>query len=96
MAPTGVPGRPYNMEGLVPGTVIELRYLTSQGPTPRGFDGVSFAFQDTEVRDEPNPVLLSRWVVVSPDSMRLDPVKRNYDGDPKIETKDGWVTTVWE
>src|SRR5262249_51405791 len=38
----------------------------------------------------------SRFVVISPESMKLAPTKRNYDGDPKVETKDGWTVTTWE
>ncbi len=96
MEPTGLPGRAYNMEGLVPGTVIEHRYLQSQRSTPKGYDGGLFYFQDAEFRQEPNPVLLSRFVVISPESLKLEPVKRNYDGEPVVETKDGVTVTTWE
>jgi tetratricopeptide (TPR) repeat protein len=96
MTPTGLPGRPYNMEGLVAGTVLDQRYLLSQRAGPKGYDGGLFYFQDSDVRDEPNPVMLSRFVVVSPASMKLDPVKRNYEGDPAVETKDGMTVTTWE
>jgi hypothetical protein len=96
MAPSGIPGRPYNMEGLVPGTVIEHRYLQAQRPSKKGFDGGLFYFQDAEFNDEPNPVVLSRYVVITPESMKLSPTKRNYDGDPVVETKDGWTVTTWE
>lgn len=96
MEPTGLPGRAYNMEGLVPGTVIEHRFLQSQRVTPRGYDGGLFYFQDSDFRQEPNPVMLSRLVVITPESMKLDPVKRNYDGDPAVETKDGMTVTTWE
>ncbi len=94
--PTGLPGRTYFMEGLVPGTVIEHRWITTQKTTPKGYDGGLFLFQDSDFRDEPNPVLLSRFVVLSPESMKLEPVKRNYDGEPRVETKDGWTITTWE
>jgi tetratricopeptide (TPR) repeat protein len=96
MTPTGLPGRSYNMEGLVAGTVIDHRYLLSQRAGPKGYDGGLFFFQDSEVQDEPNPVMLSRFVVVAPASMKLDPVKRNYEGDPAVETKDGMTVTTWE
>ncbi len=95
MAPSGIPGRAYNMEGLVPGTVIEHRYFETRQGTPKGYDGGLFYFQD-HGGDEPNPVMLSRFVVISPESMKLDPVKRNYDGEPKVETKDGQTVTIWE
>ena len=96
MTPTGIPGASYNMEGLVPGALVEHRYLDNHGTTPKGYDGGQFLFQDNDFRDEPNPVLLSRYVVITPESMKLDPVKRNYEGDPKVETKDGARVTVWE
>jgi tetratricopeptide (TPR) repeat protein len=96
MTPTGLPGRPYNMEGLVAGTVIDHRYVISQRAGPKGYDGGQFYFQDSEVQDEPNPVMLSRFVVVAPESMKLDPVKRNFDGDAAVETKDGTTVTTWE
>jgi tetratricopeptide (TPR) repeat protein len=96
MMPTGLPGRTYNMEGLVPGTIIEHRWLQTQRSTPKGYDGGIFSFQDSEFNDEPNPVMLSRFVVIAPASVKLDPVKRNYEGDPKVETKEGAVVTTWE
>jgi tetratricopeptide (TPR) repeat protein len=96
MAPSGLPGRAYNMEGLVPGTVIEHRYLQSQRSSEKGYDGGLFYFQDAEFNSEPNPVVLSRMVVISPESMKLAPTKRNYDGDPVVETKDGMTVTTWE
>jgi tetratricopeptide (TPR) repeat protein len=96
MAPSGIPGRSYNMEGLVPGTIIEHRYLQSNAPSEKGFDGGLFYFQDADFHDEPNPVVLSRFVVLSPESMKLAPTKRNYDAEPTVETKDGWTVTTWE
>jgi tetratricopeptide (TPR) repeat protein len=94
--PTGLPGRAYNMEGLVPGTIIDYRCLTTTRVTPKGYDGGQFTFQDTEFGDEPNPVMLSRLVVIAPEGKKLDPVKRNYEGEPKVEKKDGLVVTTWE
>ena len=52
----------------------------------KGYDGGLFTFQDTEFTHEPNPVLLSRLVVIAPEATKLDAVKRNYDGEPKVET----------
>lgn len=95
--PTGLQGRPYNMEGLVPGTIVEQRFVSNGRAAPKGYDGDVFYFQDFEFNDNPNPVLLSRLVVISPAGMRLDPVKRAYAGEPKVETtKDGSTATVWE
>ena len=36
MLPTGLKRRPFNMEGLVPGTVIDHRFVTFQAASPRG------------------------------------------------------------
>jgi tetratricopeptide (TPR) repeat protein len=96
MEPTGLPGRTLNMEGLVPGTIVEHRYLQFHRATPKGYDGGLFLFQDADFHEEPNPVLLSRLVVMSPESVKLDPVKRNYDGEPNVETKSGYTVTTWE
>lgn len=94
--PTGMRGRPFNIEGLVPGTVLDLRYATSEAASPKGYAGDKFYFQDFEVQQNPNPVLLSRFVVLTPDGMKLSPRKRNYDGEPRTESRDGWTATVWE
>jgi tetratricopeptide (TPR) repeat protein len=94
--PTGMQGRPFNIEGLVPGTVLEHRWAANERGTAKGYSGDKFYFQDFEVQQNPNPVLLSRFVVLTPEGMKLDPRKRNYEGDPKVESKDGWTATVWE
>ena len=94
--PTGLGGRSFNIEGLVPGTVIEHRYMTTQRASPKGWDGGQFYFQDFELDQNPNPVRLSRYVVLSPEAMRLQGRKRNFAAEPQIETKDGWTVTTWE
>jgi tetratricopeptide (TPR) repeat protein len=94
--PTGLRGRSFNIEGLVPGTVLDHRYVVSQRSAPKGYDGGTFWFQDTDIDDNPSPVLLSRWVVVTPEGMRIDGRKLNYAGEAKVETRDGWTATVWE
>ncbi|MCZ6707465.1 MAG: hypothetical protein O7A71_05920, partial [Chloroflexi bacterium] len=97
MLPTGLKRRPFNMEGLVPGTVIVHRYVSSQAASPRGgYDGSEFFFQDRELRNDPNPVLLSRFVVIAPKGMKLEPVVRNFDGEPQTKELDGAVATIWE
>ncbi|MCG3135323.1 MAG: hypothetical protein HMLKMBBP_02904 [Planctomycetes bacterium] len=97
MMPTGMQGAPYNMEGLVPGTLLEQRYTVHERATPRGWSGDRFFFQDFEFDNEPNPVLLSRLVVVAPEGMKLSPRARNMGGtEPRVETRDGWTSTVWE
>ncbi len=94
--PSSLPGRPFNIEGLVPGTLLEQRFLVHQRSTARGYDGDKFMFQDTDIQDNPNPFLHSRLVVLSPEKMKLDPVARNYGGAPRVETKEGWTATIWE
>ena len=96
MMPTGLGGRAFNMEGLVPGTVIDHRFVTYAGASPKGFDGGGFYFQDHDLGRNPNPVLLSRYVVLTPPGMDLDPSTRNYHEDPKVEELDGLTATVWE
>ncbi|MHC4817567.1 MAG: hypothetical protein ACYTF8_05900, partial [Planctomycetota bacterium] len=97
MLPTGMARRAYNMEGLVPGTVIDHRYVEFQSASPRGgFDGGQFYFQDYELRRDPNPVLLSRFVVIAPRTMKLEPVPRNLGAEAKVEELDDMVATVWE
>lgn len=94
--PTGLGGQPYNIEGLVPGTILDHRFVVSERGGPKGYDGTKFYFQDFELQQHPNPVTLSRFVVITPAGMNLDVRKRNYDGDPRVETADGWTSTVWE
>jgi cellulose synthase operon protein C len=95
MLPTGLGSGPFNIEGLVPGTILEQRWLAHDGPDPRGYSGDKFLFQDHGFSDEPNPVLLSRLVVISPEGMKLEP--RRHKMEPVVPvTKDGWTTTVWE
>ncbi len=97
MLPTGLKRRPFNMEGLVPGTVIDHRFVTFQAASPRGgYDGSEFFFQDHELRNDPNPVLLSRLVVIAPRGMKLEPVVRNFDGEPQTKELDGAVATIRE
>ena len=96
MTPTGLGHSNYNIEGLVPGTVLDHRFVLSQRASVKGYDGGAFTFQDSEIDRNPNPVALSRLVVLSPEGMRLEPRKRNFPVDPKVETKDGWTSTVWE
>ncbi|MHC4492629.1 MAG: hypothetical protein ACYTDU_13495, partial [Planctomycetota bacterium] len=97
MLPTGLARRAYNMEGLVPGTVLDHRFLVFQNASPRGgYDGDKFYFQDHELQSDPNPVLLSRLVVIAPKGMKLEPVSRNFGGDPKVEELEDAVATVWE
>ncbi|MCZ6785205.1 MAG: hypothetical protein O7G30_18045, partial [Proteobacteria bacterium] len=97
MLPTGLKRRAFNMEGLVPGTVIDHRFVTFQAASPRGgYDGGEFFFQDGELRNDPNPVLLSRLVVIAPKGMKLQPVARNFDGEPQTKELDDAVATVWE
>jgi tetratricopeptide (TPR) repeat protein len=95
MLPTGLGGGPFNIEGLVPGTILEQRWLQHEGPDPRGYSGDKFLFQDHGFSQEPNAVLLSRLVVIAPESMKLEP--RRHKMEPVVPvTKDGWTTTVWE
>jgi tetratricopeptide (TPR) repeat protein len=96
MKPTGLRGRSYNMEGLVPGSIIVHRYLGHQRAGSKGYDGGQFFFQDFEFRQQPNPVLLSRWVVISDADDVPTWEKRNYEGDPETVEFDGQVATIWE
>lgn len=97
MLPTGLGGQNFNMEGLVPGSFIHHRSVWFGGPARDGtFDGSKFYFQDHELRGNPNPVLLSRWVVISPKDMKLDPVARKFPEGPKTEEFEGDVATIWE
>lgn len=94
--PSGLGGTSYNMEGLVPGTVLEIRYAMNENAGRRGWQGTGFWFQDTEIDQNPNPVTLSRLVLLTPDGMRLTPRKRNFAAAPRVEAKDGWTVTIWE
>jgi hypothetical protein len=97
MLPTGLARRAYNMEGLVPGTVVDHRFVTFQGASPRGgYDGGKFYFQDYELQSDPNPVLLARLVVITPQGMKLAPIPHNFGGDGKVEKLEGATATVWE
>lgn len=94
--PTGLHGQNFNIEGLVPGTILDQRFTTTEAATVKGWDGGKFYFQDQDIDQNPNPVLLSRYVVITPESLKIEGRKRNYEGDPKVETKDGVTTTIWE
>ncbi len=96
MLPTGLGSRDWNIEGLVPGTILEQRFLIHEGPDPRGFSGDRFTFQDSDFEDEPNPVLQSRFVLLTPEGMTLSPKRHLMDADPVVETKDGLTATIWE
>ena len=96
MKPTGLNRRSYNMEGLVPGTVIVHRHLSHQRATRQGYDGGQFFFQDYDFRGDPNPVLKSRWVVLAPEGMKVPHKHRNGMAEPVVETADGWTSTIWE
>lgn len=94
--PTGLRGRSYNMEGLVPGAIIVHRYLVHQRAGSKGYDGGQFFFQDFQFRQQPNPVVLSRFVVIADEGNVPEWEKRNYEGDPETVEFDGKVATVWE
>ncbi|MHC4973236.1 MAG: DUF3858 domain-containing protein [Planctomycetota bacterium] len=97
MLPTGLARRAYNMEGLIPGTVVDHRFVMFQAASPRGgYDGGQFYFQDYELQRDPNPVLLARLVVITPNDMKLAPVPRNFGGEPKVEKLADATATVWE
>lgn len=96
MKPTGLRGSRFNVEGLVPGTVLRHRFLMHDRGGPDGFDNQKFYFQDFQFRDNPNPVQLSRWVVISPEDMTLEPRTRNYRAEPETRELDGHVATIWE
>lgn len=96
MLPTGLGGGDWNIEGLVPGTILEQRYLTHEGADPRGYSGDRFYFQDPDVRSEPNPVLMSRLVILTEAGTTLAPKRHMMDADPVVETKDGVTATIWE
>ncbi len=96
MMPTGLGGRSFNLEGLVPGSIIEHRFLMHQAAGRQGYEGGQFFFQDFEFRQNPNPVLLSRDVVVSDEGHELPVSKHNYAGDPAVVRFDGKVATIWE
>ncbi len=96
MAPTGLRRRSFNMEGLVPGTVIEHRYFATSRPGRDGYDGGQFYFQDFEFRRSPNPVLMSRYVVLVLDDMKVEWTKRNYDEEPDVKKAGGYTATTWQ
>ncbi len=95
-APTGLRGRTYNMEGLEQGAIIQHRFLVHQRATPDGYDGGQFFLQDFDFRNEPNPVLLSRFVVLTPKDMELDPVPHNYEGEPEVREHGDHTATIWQ
>ena len=94
--PTGLRGRSYNMEGLVPGSIIVHRYQVHQRRGSKGYDGGQFFFQDYDFRQQPNPVLLSRFVVIAEEGSVPTWEKRNYAGVPEVIEFDGQVATIWE
>ena len=96
MTPTGLGRRPFNMEGLVPGTLIDHRYVSHQRAGPRGYDGGVFYFQDPDLNQEPNPVTLSRLVLLAPETMKIEAVLRNFGGEPQVERREDLVATIWE
>lgn len=97
MLPTGLGRSSFNLEGLVPGAIVDHRFVAHQGRSPNGYDGGKFYFQDYDLGSNPNPVLLSRLVVLSPEGMKLDPTARNFGSDgPRTEQVDGLTATVWE
>ena len=96
MKPTGLRGRNYNMEGLVPGVIIEHRFLVHQRAGRKGFEAGQFFFQDFEFRKEPNPVLHSRYVVIADADNVPAYEKRNYEADTEVVEFDGKVATIFE
>jgi tetratricopeptide (TPR) repeat protein len=96
MTPTGLGRRSYNMEGLVPGVVIQHRYLVHQRAGRKGYDGGQFFFQDFEFRGQPNPVFHSRYVVIADSGSVPTYEKRNYGGDAEVVEFDGKVATIFE
>ena len=97
MAPTGLRGRAFNMEGLVPGTIIQHRFHTTLAAGTEGFDGGQFYFQDFEFRRNPNPVLHTRYTILAQEGTKVRWVQRNFDGEPEVrEVEDGWTATSWE
>lgn len=96
MHPTGLRGSTYNVEGLVPGTLLRHRFLVHSRGGPKGFDSQLFYFQDHNFRQNPNPVQLARWVVLAPEDMKLTPRTRNYVGEPEVRSVAGFTATIWE
>jgi len=76
--------------------LIEHRYLGHQRAGRKGFEGGQFFFQDFQFRREPNPVMQSRYVVISDKDAVPTYIKRNYEGDAETEEFDGKVATIFE
>jgi len=91
--PIGVQRNRYNMPALAPGSVVDYRYRFDTRADERSFDTQEFWFADPEYD---KAVLLSRWVVILPEELRCDLVKRNFEGDHDVRSGDGTVVHVFE
>jgi len=98
LLPTGLGGRSYNMEGLVPGAFVHHRFVNFRGPGKDGkFDPGGFSFQDRDLRRNPNPVLRSRWVILTAKDVKLTPDQvHHFDEGPTVEEFEGLTATIWE
>ncbi|HYC78047.1 MAG TPA: hypothetical protein VEI02_10505, partial [Planctomycetota bacterium] len=82
----------YEMAGLAPGVVVERRYRYDVDRflgRPEDFGG--FYFQDTDLAA---PFHLTRYVVVVPKAMNLEPLIERFPGAPRREERGDDV--VWE
>jgi tetratricopeptide (TPR) repeat protein len=91
--PLGVRRNSYNMPALAPGSVVEYRFRMDNRRDPRWLDTEPFYFRDPEFD---NAVLLSRWVVIVPKSLRLEVMKRNYRGKHEVVEEGDMVVHTFE
>ncbi|MHC4473885.1 MAG: tetratricopeptide repeat protein, partial [Planctomycetota bacterium] len=91
--PLGVRRNSFNMPALAPGAVVEYRFRIDQRRDRRWLDTEPFYFRDPEFE---NAVLLSRWIVILPKSLRVELMKRNYDGKHEVEEDGDLVIHTFE
>ena len=91
--PLGIRRNSYNMPALAPGSVVEYRFRMDTRRDPRYFDTEAFYFRDPEFA---NAVLVSRWIVILPRSIRSELMMRNYEGKHEVEEKGDLVVHTFE